>query len=133
MIARLRPGLPVLVAVVLLAAMACARNTTSNAGPSVGGSAAAPAAPGGGTSGASPTAPAASSTVARPELVPIKVAFSQVAAAFSPVQLAQDQGLFKKYGLDAEVAQLPKPSDIQALLSGDVQFTVDGSAGIDAI
>src|SRR5581483_10017233 len=65
--------------------------------------------------------------------VPIKIAFSQVAAAFSPLPLAQERGLFKKYGLDAEYNQLPKPSDIQSLVSGDVQFTVDGSAGIDAI
>jgi ABC-type nitrate/sulfonate/bicarbonate transport system substrate-binding protein len=65
--------------------------------------------------------------------VPIKVAFSQVAGAFTPLQVAQDQGIFQKYGLDADVAHLPKPSDIQALISGDVQVTVDGSAGIDAI
>ncbi len=136
MITRLRTGLPFLVAVVLLAA-ACARDTTPTAGggPQAPGAASAPAsnAPSGAPSGASPAAPAPSTATPPAELVPIKVAFSQVAAAFSPAQLAQDQGLFKKYGLDAEVAQLPKPSDIQALLSGDVQITIDGSAGIDAI
>jgi NitT/TauT family transport system substrate-binding protein len=134
MIARLRTGLPVLVAVVLLATTACARDTTPTAGSAARPAAGAPSAPAGAApGGARPAAPPASSAAAPAELVPIKVAFSQVAAAFSPLPLAQEQGLFRKYGLDVEVGQLPKPSDIQALLSGDVQITVDGSAGIDAI
>lgn len=134
MIAPPRTGLPVLVAVVLLAATACARDTTPTAGSAARPPAGASSAPASGVpSGTGAAAPPASSATAPAELVPIKVAFSQVAAAFSPLPLAQEQGLFKKYGLDVEVAQLPKPSDIQALLSGDVQVTVDGSAGIDAI
>jgi NitT/TauT family transport system substrate-binding protein len=126
MIARLRSGLPVLVAVVLLATTACARDTTPSAG-----SAAKPAA--GGPSASGGASPAAPSAATPPEPVSIKVAFSQVAGAFSPLPLALEQGLFKKYGLDVEYGQLPKPSDIQALLTGDVHVTVNGSAGIDAI
>ncbi|HLH26099.1 MAG TPA: ABC transporter substrate-binding protein [Chloroflexota bacterium] len=131
MIARVRCGLPLLVACTLLATAACA----PSAAPA--GSAAPPAASSGAPSGAassgSGTAPGAGGVATTPAPVAIKVAFSQVAAAFAPVLLAQEQGLFTKYGLDAEVAQLPKPSDIQSLVSGDVQFTVDGSAAVDAI
>jgi NitT/TauT family transport system substrate-binding protein len=120
-----------LVAVVLLGAAACARDTTPSAGSAARPSAGGPSAPASGApSGASPAAPSATTP---PEPVSIKVAFSQVAGAFSPLPLAQEQGLFKKYGLEVEYGQLPKPSDIQALLSGDVQVTVNGSAGIDAI
>jgi ABC-type nitrate/sulfonate/bicarbonate transport system substrate-binding protein len=130
MIARLRPGLPVLVAVVLLAATACARDTTPTAGnaarPPGTGEVSAPSA------AVSPPAPAAA-PAAPAELMPINIAFSQVAAAFAPVALAQDQGIFKKYGFDADVRPLAKPADIQALMAGDVQITIDGSAAVDAI
>jgi len=93
-------------------------------------------APDGATSAA--PAPAQAASAAAPAsvpaaLVPIRIAFSQVAAAFAPVWIAQDHGLFQRHGLDAEVVNLAKPVDIQSLVSGDVQITVDGSAGIDAI
>jgi NitT/TauT family transport system substrate-binding protein len=95
-----------------------------------------PAAPSGATSAApAPAQPASAAAAASAPaaLVPIRIAFSQVAAAFAPVWIAHDHGLFKKHGLDAEVVNLAKPVDIQSLVSGDVQITVDGSAAIDAI
>jgi ABC-type nitrate/sulfonate/bicarbonate transport system substrate-binding protein len=98
--------------------MACARG----AAPTQGG-ASSSTAPGAAPSNVAPTA----------ALVPIKIAFSQVAAAFAPIWIAREHGYLKKYGLDAEVVNLQKPSDIQALISGDVQITVDGSAAVEAI
>src|SRR3954471_21655729 len=98
MLARHRLGPALLVALGLLAGSAC-----TPAGPSA---ARAPAAPSGATS-AVPAAPqagsAAAPTSAAGALVPIRIAFSQVAAAFAPVWIAHDQGLFQKHGLDAEV------------------------------
>jgi len=117
MFARLRLGLPLLVAISLVASLACARG----AAPTAGGA-------------ASSTGPAGeANAVATAELVPIKIAFSQVAAAFAPIWIAHEHGYLKKYGLDAEVVNLSKPTDIQALLSGDVQITVDGSAAVEPI
>jgi NitT/TauT family transport system substrate-binding protein len=80
-------------------------------------------------SGAAANAP----TSAPAALKPIRIAYSQVAAAFAPIWIANDQGLLRKHGLDAEVVSLAKPVDIQSLVSGDVQITVDGSAAVDAI
>jgi ABC-type nitrate/sulfonate/bicarbonate transport system substrate-binding protein len=129
MIARDRPGLTLLLVLGLLAGCSSQPAARTNA-PSAPPAASQPAASGGATSapaaGAAPTsAPAA--------LTPIRIAYSQVAAAFAPVWIANDQGFFKKEGLDAEVVNLAKPIDIQSLVSGDVQITVDGSAAIDAI
>ncbi|HLH25235.1 MAG TPA: ABC transporter substrate-binding protein [Chloroflexota bacterium] len=127
MIARLRTALPLLVTGLMLATIACTRGAAPPAG-----TAGQPAPPGAAQSGgASAPAPASGAATAAP--IPITIAFSQVAAAFAPVWIAQDQGLFRKYGLDADVRHLAKPADIQSLVSGDVQITVDGSAAIDAI
>src|SRR5215218_5128856 len=101
MLARHRIGPALLLALGLLAGGACA--------PAVPSAARAPAAPDGATS-AAPAAPQAAAA-APAALVPIRIAFSQVAAAFAPVWIAQDQGLFKKHGLDAEVVNLVKPVD----------------------
>jgi NitT/TauT family transport system substrate-binding protein len=128
MTARQRIGPALLLAVGLLTGCASA--------PTAPSAARAPAAPDSSTSAApapAQAALAAAPTSAPAAPVPIRIAFSQVAAAFAPVWIANDQGLFKKYGLDAEVVNLAKPVDIQSLVSGDVQITVDGSAAIDAI
>src|SRR3954468_22645178 len=124
MLARHRICPALLLALGLLAGGACAP-----AGPSAARAPAAPSAPPAAPQAASAAAP----TSAAGALVPIRIAFSQVAAAFAPVWIAQDHGLFKKHGLDADVVNLAKPVDIQSLVSGDVQITVDGSAAIDAI
>jgi NitT/TauT family transport system substrate-binding protein len=132
MIARVRLGLPALVAVALLATLACARDPAPSGGAARPSAAGAPSAPASGAaSSAAPAAPSSPAAQAAP--VPIKIAFSQVAAAFAPVWIAHEHGLYRKYGLDPEVVNLAKPADIQALISGDVQITVNGSAGIDAI
>src|SRR5690242_2197376 len=103
MTAPFRIGLPLLLALGLLVGAGCAPAAPSaTRAPAANGSAdAAPAAPAAQAPGAPASAPAA--------LVPIRVAYSQVAAAFAHVWIAQDHGLFKKYGLDAEVVNLAKP------------------------
>ncbi|MFI5269274.1 MAG: ABC transporter substrate-binding protein, partial [Chloroflexota bacterium] len=56
-----------------------------------------------------------------------------MAAAFAQLWVAQDKGLFKKYGLDAQVVHLTPPTDIQGVVSGEMQFVVDGASGVGAM
>jgi ABC-type nitrate/sulfonate/bicarbonate transport system substrate-binding protein len=82
----------------------------------------------GGASAAAKAAPASGG-----QLTPIKIAYSQVAAAFAQLWMAQDGGYFKKYGLDAQVIHLAPPTDIQTVISGEMEFVVDGASGVGAI
>jgi len=90
------------------------------------------------------TAPAPSPASAAPKPAPpsepasaaggaVKIAFAQPAAAFAPLWLAQDRGLFKKYGLETEVLRVAPPADVQAVIGGDIQIAVGGTAAISAM
>lgn len=98
-----------------------------------------PAAPAASGSGSSSAPPASASQAAKPstgesvQLTPVKIAYSQVAAAFAQLWVAQDGGFFKKYGLDPQVAHLTPPTDIQAVVSGEMDFVVDGASGVGAM
>lgn len=61
------------------------------------------------------------------------IPYSQPAAAFATLWIAQEQGLFKKYGLNAEIRNLQPPTDVQAVISGEASIGMDGSLGIGAI
>ena len=59
---------------------------------------------------------------------PIKVAYSGVSAAGTPLWLAKEEGIFTKHGLEADlVAVRSAPLQVTALVSNEVQF-VRGSA-----
>lgn len=62
-----------------------------------------------------------------------KFSYPQQTAGFMALWLAQDHGLFKKYGPDTEMLNLPAPTDLQALLSGEVKFAFEGGAAVAAI
>src|ERR671924_667328 len=58
----------------------------------------------------------------------IKIAYSGVSAAGTPLWLAKEEGIFNKHGLEADlVAVRSAPLQVTALLSNEVQF-VRGSA-----
>ncbi len=81
-----------------------------------------------------PAASAAASAAAKP--VPsgtLLIPFSQPSSAFSPAWMAQDLGLFKKYGLTTDVRNLPPPTDLQAAVSSEGPIVVDGANGINAV
>jgi ABC-type nitrate/sulfonate/bicarbonate transport system substrate-binding protein len=61
---------------------------------------------------------------ARAEPTKITIAQTSIAIGFTPVAIAQDEGFFKKEGLDADVQIVSHgdSSTIAALNSGDVQF-----------
>ena len=53
----------------------------------------------------------------------VRVIYGAISAANSPIWVAQEKGLFKKYGVESEVSHVTTTQAIQALLGGDVQFT----------
>jgi len=54
---------------------------------------------------------------------PIKVAYSGVSAAGTPLWLAKEEGIFAKHGLDADLVTVRSaPRQVTALLSNEVQF-----------
>ena len=59
---------------------------------------------------------------------PIKVAYSGVSAAGTPLWLAKEEGIFAKHGLEADLVTVRSaPLQVTALVSNEVQF-VRGSA-----
>lgn len=59
------------------------------------------------------------------ELVPVKMTIPVGAFSFLSVFVAEDAGFFKEEGLDVEVIMTGGDGpDVQALIAGDVQFTV---------
>ena len=67
-------------------------------------------------------------TVAPVKAEPIKIAYSGVSAAGTPLWLAKEEGIFTKHGLEADlVAVRSAPLQVTALVSNEVQF-VRGSA-----
>jgi len=54
---------------------------------------------------------------------PIKVAYSGVSAAGTPLRLAKEEGIFAKHGLDADLVTVRSaPLQVTALVSNEVQF-----------
>lgn len=54
---------------------------------------------------------------------------SGLSGEFLPLWIAQDRGLFKKYGLDSEVITIQGgPLAVQALLGGSVQINLGGTS-----
>jgi NitT/TauT family transport system substrate-binding protein len=53
----------------------------------------------------------------------IRIIYGAISAANTPIWVAQEKGLFKKYGLESEVSHITTTQAIQALLAGDIQFT----------
>lgn len=57
----------------------------------------------------------------------IRVIYGAVSAANAPVWVAQEKGLFKKYGLESQLTHIPTTQAIQALVAGDIQFTTSSA------
>lgn len=99
----LRSGRLACIALLALVALAC----TPAAPPAASG-----AAPGG-------------SSAAAPPPQRVKVAYVTLASNTLPAWLAQDEGLFAKYGLDVELIYISGAAKVaEALLAGDIQVAV---------
>ncbi|MBI4529116.1 MAG: ABC transporter substrate-binding protein [Deltaproteobacteria bacterium] len=61
----------------------------------------------------------------------LRIGSAGVGGAFLPLWVAQDKGLFKKYGLDTEVITFQGgPLAVQSLLAGGIRFHVGGTSSI---
>ena len=73
---------------------------------------------------------AASEVGGKPEKNEIIVGYPQPSGAFAPLWVAYEAGLFKKYGLMAQLQILNPQVSVQALVSGSADFT---AAGVDLL
>ncbi len=113
--ARFRPalGLTALLVAAAVAVTACSSSSSSSS-PAAGGSA---ANTGGGASGGSSTG----------TTTKVSIGVNAAVAGEIEPELAKDQGLFAKYGIDATVTVIPASNLLAALSSGKVQFGAFGA------
>lgn len=67
---------------------------------------------------------AASDAVAAPEKTDLVVAYPQASGVFTPLFVASDGGLFKKYGLNVKLQQLNPQLSVQSVVSGSADMSV---------
>jgi NitT/TauT family transport system substrate-binding protein len=59
---------------------------------------------------------------------PIRIGYSALGGAFTPLWCAQDEGYFKRRGLEAQTIYIAGGAvAVQALLAGDIQFALAGA------
>src|SRR4051794_6447935 len=78
-----------------------------------------------------PTAFAASEGP-KPEKSDVVVTYAQASGAFTPIWVAFEAGLYRKYGLNAKVQLLNPQVSAQSVISGDADFYTDGPDLINA-
>lgn len=66
------------------------------------------------------------------ELIPLRATYAAIGGAFAPLWLAQDKGLFNKYGLDVDLKYMLSATGTQALLSGSVDIVNPGTELVEA-
>src|SRR5215467_12763035 len=73
-------------------------------------------------------APAVAAEVGgKPEKTDVVVSYAQASGAFTPIWVASEAGLFKKYGLNAKVQLMNPQLSAQALISESLDFYSDGT------
>lgn len=68
----------------------------------------------------------------KPEKVDIVVTYAQPSGAFTPLWVANDAGLFKKHGLNAQLQLLTPQVSAQAVIAEEADFYTDGPDFINA-
>ena len=68
----------------------------------------------------------------KPEKADVVVTYAQASGAFTPIWVANDAGLFKKYGLNAKLQLLNPQVSAQAVIAGEADFYTDGPDLINA-
>jgi len=66
------------------------------------------------------------------ELLPLRASYSSIGGAFAPLWLAQDKGLFAKYGLAVELKYILSATGTQALFSGSIDIVNPATEIIEA-
>ena len=68
----------------------------------------------------------------KPEKTDVVVTYAQPSGAFTPIWVAYEAGLFKKYGLNATLQLLTPQVSAQAVISEEADFYTDGPDLINA-
>jgi NitT/TauT family transport system substrate-binding protein len=68
----------------------------------------------------------------KPEKSDVVVTYAQTSGAFTPIWVAYEAGLFKKYGLNAKLQLLTPQVSAQAVLAEEADFYTDGPDLINA-
>ena len=66
------------------------------------------------------------------ELIPLRATYAAIGGAFAPLWLAQDKGLFNKYGLAVDLKYMLSATGTQALLSNSVDIVNPGTELVEA-
>jgi len=66
------------------------------------------------------------------ELLPLRASYSSIGGAFAPLWLAQDKGLFSKYGLAVELKYILSATGTQALFSGSIDIVNPATEIVEA-
>lgn len=70
--------------------------------------------------------------VSSAELLPLRASYSSIGGAFAPLWLAQDKGLFTKYGLAVELKYILSATGTQALFSGSIDIVNPATEIVEA-
>ena len=68
----------------------------------------------------------------KPEKADVTVTYAQASGAFTPIWVANDAGLFKKYGLNTKLQLLTPQVSAQAVIAEEADFYTDGPDLINA-
>jgi ABC-type nitrate/sulfonate/bicarbonate transport system substrate-binding protein len=66
------------------------------------------------------------------ELIPLRATYASVGGAFAPLWIAQDKGVFNKYGLAVDLKYMLSATGTQALLSGSMDIVNPATEMIEA-
>jgi ABC-type nitrate/sulfonate/bicarbonate transport system substrate-binding protein len=66
------------------------------------------------------------------ELMPLRATYASIGGAFAPLWIAQDKGLFNKYGLDVDLKYMLSATGTQALLSGSIDIVNPATELVEA-
>lgn len=74
----------------------------------------------------------AATAVRGAELIPLRASYASIGGAFAPLWIAQDKGLFNKYGLAVDLKYMLSATGTQALLSGSVDIVNPATELVEA-
>jgi len=66
------------------------------------------------------------------ELIPLRATYASIGGAFAPLWIAQDKGIFNKYGLAVDLKYMLSATGTQALLSGSVDIVNPATELVEA-
>src|SRR4051812_6100135 len=66
------------------------------------------------------------------ELIPLRATYASIGGAFAPLWIAQDKGVFNKYGLAVDLKYMLSATGTQALLAGSVDIVNPATELVEA-